>query len=104
MKLHEAYKIVIITEKFITEKVAKLIEECGASGYTITSAGGKGDRGVRTDRSGPSDAFVNVKFEIITTSRDKADKIMTSVAEKYFTNFSGITYMKSVEILRPEKF
>ena len=104
MELHTAKKGGIITEKLIADKVAKLVEECGATGYTITSAGGKGSRGVRTDRGGASEAFVNVKFEIITTSEEKADKILQTVAAKYFENYSGITYLEDVEILRPQKF
>lgn len=104
MERHPAKKIVIITEKLILEKVAHLIEECGATGYTITGAGGKGSRGVRADRGGASDAFVNIKFEIITSSAEKAERIIQSVAEKFFQNYSGIVYLEDVEILRPQKF
>lgn len=101
---HTAKKIIIITEKLLSEKVTKVIEECGATGYTITSAGGKGSRGVRSsERDSYSDAYTNVKIEVITSEK-LANEIAEKVAEKYFTNYSGITYLEDVEILRPQKF
>ena len=104
MDHYNAKKVVIITEKLIADKVAKLIEACGAKGYTVTAAGGKGSRGVRSDRGGASDAFVNVKFEIIVGTADMANEITDTVAETLFDNYSGITYLEDVEILRPQKF
>lgn len=102
---HKATKVVIITEKFITEKVSKLIEECGATGFTITSAGGKGSRGKRSEgRRGVSDAYANVKFEVIVADEAVAHDITNKVAEKFFENYSGITYMEEVNIVRPQKF
>lgn len=102
---HKAKKVVIITEKYITQKVAKLIEDCGASGYTITSAGGKGSRGNRSEgRGGVSEAYANVKFEVIVSDEAMAHKIVDTVAETYFENYSGITYLENVEIVRPQKF
>lgn len=103
--VHKAKKIVIITEKVITEGVAKIIEECGATGYTITAAGGKGSRGIRgQERNTLFDSFVNVKIEVIISDPAKAKEIIDKVALKYFENYSGITYQEDVEILRPQKF
>lgn len=105
MDHHKASKVVIITEKMILEKVAMVIEDAGARGYTVTPAGGKGSRGVRsTSRAAVIDEFSNVKIEVITGSKDAANKIADEVAEKFFDNYSGITYLEEVEILRPHKF
>ena len=101
---HRAKKIVIITEKLILDEVTKVIEYCGATGYTITAAGGKGSRGIRADRGGVSDAFVNIKIEVITANDELAQNIIDTVAEKFFSNYSGIAYLENVEILRPQKF
>ena len=102
---HRAKKVVIITEKLLTDKVTKVIDECGATGYTITSAGGKGSRGVRSrDRDVYTDAYANVKIEVITADDEQARNIADKIAEKYFENYSGITYLEDVEILRPQKF
>ncbi len=102
---HKATKVVIITEKLILDGVAEIVEAAGASGYTVVRAGGKGSRGVRPS-SGPAvvDAFSNVKIEVITASREMAERIADDVAAAYFENYSGITYIEEVEILRPHKF
>lgn len=102
---HKATKIVIITEKLIQDGVAKIIQDAGASGYTVVAAGGKGSRGVRSSgRPAVVDAFANVKIEVITSSREMADRIADEVAATYFENYSGITYLEEVEVLRPHKF
>lgn len=105
MDHHKAMKVVIITEKIILEKVARVIESTGAKGYTVVAAGGKGSRGVRsTNRAAVVDEFSNVKIEVITSSRDAANRIADEVAERFFGDYSGITYLEEVEILRPHKF
>lgn len=105
MKHYKASKVVIITEKLILPKVAELIEAAGAGGYTVTPAGGKGSRGVRsTNRANVVDEFGNVKIEVIVGDRDAANRIADEVAERFFENYSGITYLEEVEILRPYKF
>lgn len=102
---HNAKKIVIITEKIIAPKVAQTIEKFGATGYTITAAGGKGSRGVRNQgNSSIFDTFTNVKIEVIVNDLDKAENIMNEVAQNYFENYAGITYIENVDILRPQKF
>lgn len=101
---HKAKKVVIITEKLITDKVTDIIDECGATGYTITDAGGKGSRGIRSNRSSVTDAYVNVKIQVITASEEVANNIANRVAEEYFNNYSGITFLEDVEIIRPQKF
>lgn len=106
MTLHKATKLIIITEKFISKKVAAIIDECGATGYTTTLAGGKGDRNIRstTERASVVDDFANIKFEIIVNKHSIAEEIMNKVTEKYFKDYPGITYLEDVEILRPKKF
>ncbi|WP_078549225.1 P-II family nitrogen regulator [Litchfieldia alkalitelluris] len=106
MTLHKAEKVVIITEKLILKGVCQIIEAYGGTGYTIVAAGGKGSRNVRStsDRAAVVDDFANVKIEVIVKSKTIAETIMNQVAKKYFENYSGITYVEDVEILRPKKF
>lgn len=105
MEHFSATKVVIITEKLIVPKVAELIKAAGASGYTITPAGGMGSRGIRsTNRAAVVDEFSNVKIEVITHRADTANRISDEVAETFFENYSGITYLEEVKILRPHKF
>ncbi len=105
MKHYQAIKIVIITEKLIQDGVIRIIESAGATGYTVLPATGKGSRGKRsTERTAVVDEFSNVKIEVITNSREVANHIADRVAETYFANFSGLTYLQDVEVLRPHKF
>ena len=102
---HKAKKVVIITEKLILGNVLKIIEDAGATGYTVIAAGGKGSRGVRSeDRPKVVDAFSNVQIDVIVGSDATANRIAEEVANRYFENYSGITYLEDVEILRPHKF
>ena len=103
--VYKARKLVIITEKLILEGVARIIEACGATGYTVVAAGGKGSRGVRSqDRPAVVDGFANVKIEVITANPEIAERIVERVAEVYFPHYSGIAYLEEVEILRRAKF
>ncbi|HBM83692.1 MAG: hypothetical protein NXH81_05380 [Halieaceae bacterium] len=102
---YKAAKVVIITEKVILEQVAEVIEAHGATGYTVFAAGGKGSRGVRpTGRAAVVDGFSNVQIEVITATHITAEEIAVDVAERFFQNYSGITYLEDVEILRSHKF
>jgi nitrogen regulatory protein PII len=102
---HKAIKIVIITEKVIFDGVVEVIEAAGATGYTMVEAAGKGSRGVRNEgRAQVVDDLRNVKVEVICKSREQAEAIAEGVSARYFKNYSGITYLEEVEILRPGKF
>ena len=106
MTLHQAIKVVIITEKMIAKTICNIAESCGATGYTIVSAGGKGSRGIRStsERASVIDDFANVKIEVIVSSKETAERIMNETAKTVFQSYSGIAYMEAVDILRPEKF
>jgi nitrogen regulatory protein PII len=103
----KASKLVIVTEKVLLNKVAKIIEEAGATGYTVMPAGGKGSRGVRSPgRPTVGDTFSsNVKFEILTPNRDMAVKISDEVAAQFFDDYSGMAYVCDVmEVLHAHTF
>ncbi|MEQ8464942.1 P-II family nitrogen regulator [Coleofasciculus sp. E2-BRE-01] len=102
----KASKLVIVTEKVLLKKVGKIIDEAGATGYTVVDAGGKGSRNVRSSgQPTVSDNFSNVKFEILTPNRDMAVKISDEVAAKFFDDYSGISYICDVmEVLHAHTF
>ena len=104
--MHTATKVVIITERSILDGIAELLEEHGATGYTYTSAGGKGSRGKRRIDKVPQIAGIleNVKIEVIVPDHAVAERITEALVETFFDNYSGITYVEPVEILRPGKF
>jgi len=101
-----ASKLVIVTEKVLLKKVGKIIDEAGATGYTVVDAGGKGSRNVRSSgQPSVSDNFSNVKFEILTPNRDMAVKISDEVAAQFFDDYSGIAYICDVmEVLHAHSF
>ncbi|MGK7904050.1 MAG: hypothetical protein AB4352_22100 [Hormoscilla sp.] len=102
----QACKLVIVTENLLLKKIAKIIDEAGATGYTVVDAGGKGSRNVRSS-GGPavSGTYTNIKFEVLTPNREMAEKISDEVAAKFFDNYSGIAYLCSVmEVLHAHKF
>ena len=101
-----ATKLVIVTEKLLLKKIAKIIDEVGATGYTVVDAGGKGSRNVRSSgRPTVSDTYSNIKFEVLTPNRDMAVKISDEVAAQFFDDYSGISYLCDVmEVLHAHKF
>ncbi|MEM6341707.1 MAG: hypothetical protein AAF729_11220 [Pseudomonadota bacterium] len=103
--MHTATKVVIITERVILDRVAKVIEAQGATGYTHVAAGGKGARGRRSiERAQVAGLSANVKIEAIVASEEMAEAIADAVATAFFEHYSGITYVEDVKILRPHKF
>jgi nitrogen regulatory protein PII len=105
MTMYPAKKVIIITEKLIADKVAKTAQDCGAKGYTVTAAGGKGERGVRAhERASIAEDLCNVKIEIIVSSIDVAKCIAHTVREKYLSDYAGLIYLQDVEVMRPQKF
>jgi len=102
----QASKLVIVTEKLLEKKIAKIIDQAGATGYTVVEAGGKGSRNVRS--SGRPTIYnnnSNIKFEVLTPNREMAIKISDEVASRFFDDYSGIAYLCSVmEVLHAHKF
>lgn len=100
-----AKKLVIVTEKLLLKKIAKIIEEAGATGYTVVEAGGKGSRNVRSSgQPSVSDTQANIKFEVLTDSRDMAEKIADRVGVEFFLNYAGIVYICDAEVLYGNSF
>ncbi|ANV83344.1 hypothetical protein AWQ21_02480 [Picosynechococcus sp. PCC 7003] len=101
----QAIKLVIVTEKLLLKKIAKIIDGAGATGYTVVPAGGKGSRNVRSSgQPSVSDTSSNVKIEVLTASREIAIKISDEVAAQFFDDYSGITYICDAEVLYAHKF
>jgi len=102
----QASKLVIVTEKLLLKKIAKIIDEAGATGYTVVEVGGKGSRNVRSSgQPTVGDNYSNIKFEVLTRDRDTAVKISDEVATQFFDDYSGIAYLCDVmEILHAHTF
>ncbi|GBF81264.1 P-II family nitrogen regulator [Aphanothece sacrum] len=100
-----AKKLVIITEKVLLKKIAHIIDESGATGYTVVETGGKGSRNVRSSgQPSVSDTQANIKFEVLTADRDMAENIADQIAVKFFLDFAGIIYISDAEVLYGHSF
>ena len=100
-----AKKLVIVTEKLLLKKIASIINESGATGYTVMEAGGKGSRNVRSSgRPTVGETESNIKFEVLTEDRDMALKISDKIALEFFEDYSGIAYICDAEVLYAHKF
>lgn len=100
-----ATKLVIVTEKLLLKKIAKIIDEAGATGYTVVDAGGKGSRNVRSSgQPSVSDTQLNIKFEVLTENREMAMKISDEIATQFFEDYSGIAYICEAEVLNSYAF
>ena len=103
----QASKLVIVTEKLLLKKIAKIIDEAGATGYTVVPSGGKGLRNVPSSGrpAVSSDGFSNIKFVVLTPNRGMAVKISDEVAAQFFDDYSGIADLCDVmEVLHAHKF
>ncbi|APB32869.1 hypothetical protein GlitD10_0555 [Gloeomargarita lithophora Alchichica-D10] len=101
----QASKLVIVTEKLLLKKIIRIIDEAGATGYTVMDAGGKGSRNIPSpDQSPIGDMYPNIKIEVLTRNRDLAIRISDQVATQFFDNYSGIAYLCDVEVLHAHQF
>jgi nitrogen regulatory protein P-II 2 len=94
-----AYRITIISEALLEDRLIRDVKTCGAKGYTITQAHGEGTRGVRASQWEGG----NIKLETIV-SETVADAILEMVASKYFQHFAVIAYLETVAVVRGEKY
>ncbi|MEL6469924.1 MAG: hypothetical protein AAFP20_12365 [Cyanobacteria bacterium J06614_10] len=101
-----ASKLIIVTEKLLMKKIAKIIDDAGATGYTVVPAGGKGSRNVRSSGQPTvsADSFTDIKIEILTENRDMALKIADEVALEFFEDYAGIAYICNAEVLSAHRF
>lgn len=101
----KASKLVIVTEKLLLTKIIKIINEAGATGYTVVAAGGQGSRNVRSSGApNVGDIYSNIKIEVLTANRELALKISDQVAMQFFDDYSGIAYICEAEVLHAHTF
>ena len=99
MNTIQAFRITIIAEALLEDRLVRDVKTCGAKGYTITQAHGEGTRGVRASQWEGG----NIKLETIV-SQTVADTILEMVTVKYFQYFAVIAYLETVQVVRGEKY
>ena len=90
----------------LLNKIGRIIDAAGATGYTVMESGGKGSRNIRSSgEPAVSGTTSNIKFEVLTPTKEMAVRISDEVAARYFDNYSGIIYVCDVmEVLHAHKF
>lgn len=104
MNLFPKKRISIIVEHAYKDKVIKLIETSGASGFTIYKGiYGKGRNGIKGDHGGLGEVGVNI--EIVTvTSEEVAEKILAGLQRAIDKGFILIVHIADVQVLRDDYF
>ena len=92
--------LTVVTEAAIETSLLRDLDKLGVSGYTVTDARGRGSRGVR-DAAWKEAA--NIRIEVIC-NRAMAETIVQHLQTHYYANYAMVSFMRDVEVLRPEKF
>ena len=92
--------VTIITEAIIETELCAVIEELGASGYTVSNARGSGSRGTRN--AGWS-ASSSIRIEVVCGEASAAS-ITRHVSDKYYDNYAMILFESDIRVIRAEKF
>lgn len=99
MNLATLHLVTIIAERLLEEDLVALLRELGARGYTTAEVRGEGSRGVRASEwEGAS-----VRIETLVPG-DVAERIMETVAARYFQHYAVIAYDQEVRVVRSDKF
>lgn len=99
MKLINFKLVTVICEPVLSSSILTISQDLGATGFTITEVRGEGNG----EKSSGEIPDLKSKIEIVVEPQI-ALNIMKALAEKYFENYSVITYLSEISILRPKKF
>lgn len=99
MKIINFKLVTIICEPVLHTSILELSQELGATGFTVTEVKGQGS-GKKSSSEIPD---AKIKIEIVV-DLEIATKLMKSLADLYFENYSIITYAADITVFRPKKF
>lgn len=91
--------ITIVAENVLEGRLTTLLRECGAKGWTITTARGEGPR---SRRVGDLDGG-NVRIESLMP-RSVADATLTRLEEDYFAHYAVVAWVEDVQVRRVDHF
>lgn len=95
----------MIAERLLEDAITTIINQAGATGYTIVDGNGKGQHGLHGGKGASLvEAFSIVKIEFVMKDRAAAIRVAETISDRHFTKQSGIIYVSTVEILRPSRF
>ncbi len=91
--------VTVVCEVALTSKIVELAKSLGASGFTLTDVGGEGSEGRAFDDAHDRKS----KIEFVCPA-PLASRAMKEIQDRYFSDYSVITYSIDVEVLRVGKF
>jgi nitrogen regulatory protein P-II 2 len=91
--------ITIVAEEVLEQHLVRDLEANGATGWTITTAHGRGSRGLRAGASGGG----NVRIESVATA-EVADAVLERLAEHWFPRYAVVAWVEQVQVVRGEKY
>lgn len=97
---HQRMMITIVAESLLEDRLVVIAEGCGATGYTITNARGKGRHG---ERKADWTHDRNVRMEIIC-AEEVAARIADQVESQLGADYKLIIFSHEVSVLRGGKF
>lgn len=103
---HEAWKLTIITEKTLEDKLSQLLLEQGCKGFTLFNVAGRGLHHFHApvERGFFPEEFTEIQFEAILRDRARAQEIAEKVVKDFLDVYAGIVFLERVEVVRSERF
>lgn len=93
-------KVEIVIEAVKLQQVLEIIDQAGASGYTVhPSVTGRGHRGYRRG-GGVTDLFVNAM--VITLVDENGAVRIAEEVRKLIQNYAGVIVISDVDVITPD--
>ena len=99
LKLINFKLVTVICEPVLATSILQTSQSLGATGFTITEVKGQGNG----EKSSGEIPDAKLKIEIVVDP-EVAVRLMKSLSEAYFENYSVITYAADISVMRPKKF
>jgi nitrogen regulatory protein PII len=100
MKLYSVKLLTITCEILAQTNVIDILQKHGVSGYTFYEVGGNGSKGIRGQGF---QSEKNIKIEVILQEKKLSD-VLEEIARTLFSDYTIITYVSDVGVVRIEKF
>lgn len=104
MEIYSKKRINIIVENIYQDKVIKLLEDSGASGFTVyKNITGKGRHGIKRDHGTIGSVAANIELYTIT-SPEVADQILLGLKKMIDNGVMLIVHIMDVSVIREDYF
>jgi nitrogen regulatory protein PII len=100
MKLYSVKLLTITCEILAQTNIIDILQKHGVSGYTFYEVGGNGSKGIRGQGF---QSEKNIKIEVILQEKKLSD-VLEEIARTLFSDYTIITYVSDVGVVRIEKF